>query len=95
MVGRRSLSHVSVYSNASMSGFGATHGENWVAGGFSIKEARKLESWLGHHYANAKDAGCKTDNINVLELWLILVGGMLCCKWQFCYHLEPYYASPS
>ena len=66
--------YLSVYSDASLSGFGATHGEDWVAGGFSIKEARRLESWLGHHYADAKDAGCKMDNINVLELWPILVG---------------------
>ena len=59
-----------------MASFGALHGADWLAlaGAFDIKKARALEGWLGNHYAGAKDPGCKTDNINVLELWLILVG---------------------
>ena len=65
---------ISVYSDACLSGFGASHGVDWLAGAFDIKKARVLEGWLGHHYAGAKDTGCVTDNINVLELWPILVG---------------------
>ena len=65
---------VSVYSDASLTGFGATHGDDWLAGGFGEKENKELLGWLGHHFAKADDIGCKTDNINVLELWPILQG---------------------
>ena len=55
---------ISVYRDASLAGFRATHGNDWIARSFNIKGAREL----------GKDPGCKTDNINVLELWPILVG---------------------
>ena len=51
-----------------------THGIDWLAGNFDAKSARKMEVWLRHYLAEAKDAGCRTDNINVLELWPILAG---------------------
>ena len=63
-----------VYSDASLVGFSATHGNDWLAGNFNAKAARNMGVWLGHHFAEAKDAGCRMDNINVLELWPILVG---------------------
>ena len=65
---------ISVYSDSSMFGFGALHGEDWVAGAFNFKAAKTLQGWLGHHFVYAGDAGCRSDNINVLELWPILVG---------------------
>ena len=56
---------ISVYSDASLFGFGS----------FEFKVAKELQSWLGHHFAYAEDGGgCRSDNINVLELWPILVG---------------------
>ncbi len=65
---------IAVYSDASLTGFGAAHGNDWLAGNFDAKGARKMGGWLGHHFAEAKDAGCRTDNINVLELWPVLQG---------------------
>ena len=65
---------VSMYSDASLAGFGATHGDDWIAGFFGTMSWDKGEAWLGHHMAAADDAGCDTDNINVLEMWPILVG---------------------
>ena len=65
---------LSVYSDSSKFGFGALHGEDWVAGAFDFKNARALEGWLGHHFVYAGDVGCRSENINVLELWPILVG---------------------
>ena len=64
---------VSVYSDASMSGFGALHGSDWVAGYFGFRQVNGVVE-LGHHWAGASDPGCATDNINVLEMWPILVG---------------------
>ena len=64
---------VSVYSNASLAGFRALHGSNWVAGFFG-KKNQKCMLDLGHHRVEADDEGCDTDNINVLEMWPILVG---------------------
>ena len=64
---------VSVYSDASLAGFGATHGDDWLAGVFG--EHTGLDTgWLGHHLAASKDTGCNTNNINVLEMWPILEG---------------------
>ena len=63
---------LAVYSDASMFGFGATHGNDWLAGSFSFKEGRDLQGRLGHHFVGAADKGCRTDNINVLELWPVL-----------------------
>ena len=62
----------SVYSDASLKGYGASHGDDWVAGFFNGGG----ESWLdlGHHMGGADDLGCMTDNINVLEMWPVLVG---------------------
>ena len=65
---------IAVYSDSSKFGFGALHGEDWAAGAFEFKKSRELQAWLGHHFVFADDAGCRTDNINVLELWPILVG---------------------
>ena len=64
---------VSVYSDASLVGFGATHGDDWLAGFFRNQEGVDSE-WLGHHISDTKDIGWDTDNINVLELWPILEG---------------------
>lgn len=65
---------VSVYSDASLAGFGALHGEDWVAGFFGNSTKRKNHVDLGHHKGEADDKGCATDNINVLEMWPVLVG---------------------
>ena len=65
---------ISVYSDASKFGFGALHGEDWVAGAFDFKGERELQGWLGHHFVYADEQGCRSDNINVLELWPIVVG---------------------
>ena len=70
----RDKASLSVYSDASLAGFGATHGEDWVAGFFGTVNREENEAWLGHHLAGAEDGGCKTENINVLEMWPILVG---------------------
>ena len=59
---------LAVYSDASMFGFGAMHEYDWLAGSFSFKEGRELQGRLGHHFVNALDKGCRTNNINVLEL---------------------------
>ena len=62
---------VSLYSDASLSGFGATHGDDWIAGTFNgVAEI----PGLGHHWESAEDEGCVTDNINVLEMWPVLQG---------------------
>ena len=65
---------LAVYSDASQFGFGATHGEDWLAGCFKFSNEKEIQGWIGHHFEGSKDAGCKTDNINVLELWPILAG---------------------
>ena len=65
---------LSVYSDASKFGFGALHGDDWVAGAFNFKDEKGLQSWLGHHFVYADDEGCRSDNINVLELWPIVAG---------------------
>ena len=65
---------VSVYSDASLKGFGATHGDDWLAGEFGVHTSQLTGGWLGHHLAKADDVGCDTENINVLELWPILQG---------------------
>ena len=65
---------ISVYSDASKFGFGALHGSDWVAGAFEFKDAKKLQKWLGHHFVSADGAGCRSDNINVLEMWPVLAG---------------------
>lgn len=62
---------VAVYSDASLSGFGATHGNDWLAGTFTGSRTNYAK-WLGHHYAGSQDGGCVTTNINVLEMWPVL-----------------------
>ena len=62
---------LSVYSDASLKGFGATHGDDWIAGIFNGGSGL---TGLGHHHSSADDDGCATDNINVLEMWPILQG---------------------
>ena len=64
---------ISVYSDSSKFGFGALHADDWVAGAFEFKAAKELQGWLGHHFVYAGDSGCRTDNINVLEMWPVLV----------------------
>ena len=65
---------LSVYSDSSKFGFGALHGDDWVAGAFDFKGEKELMGWLGHHFVYADEEGCRSDNINVLELWPIVVG---------------------
>ena len=65
---------MSVYSDASLAGFGATHGDDWLAGFFGEEREAGAGGWLGHHLSTNKDIGCNTENINVLELWPILEG---------------------
>ena len=65
---------ISVYSDSSKFGFGAIHGDDWVAGAFDFKKEKELMGWLGHHFVYADEEGCRSDNINVLELWPIVVG---------------------
>ena len=67
------LPNRSVYSDSSLSGFGALHGLDWLAGEFSVYPGPTLSTWLGHHFVRAEDEGCCTDNINVLELWPIVM----------------------
>ena len=62
---------LSIYSDASLSGFGATHGDDWIAGTFN---GTVEVPGLGHHRCGAEDKGCDTDNINVLEMWPVLQG---------------------
>jgi hypothetical protein len=77
-----SVPPVSVYSDASLYRFGATHGTEWVAGCFNFKKAKGIQAWLCHHFVYADDIGCCMDNINVLELWHILVGVR---RWGACW----------
>ena len=49
------------------------HGADWVAGSFDFEQAKGLQKWLGHHFVYAGDSGCRSGNINVLEMWPILV----------------------
>ena len=63
---------ISVYSDASRSGFGATCRHDWLAGTFGLDKQIAWSSWLGHHFSSASEPGCRTENINVLELWPIL-----------------------
>ena len=65
---------LSVYSDASKFGFGALHGDDWLAGAFEFKGEKELMGWLGHHFVYSDEEGCRSDNINVLELWPIVVG---------------------
>ena len=64
---------LSVYSDSSKFGFGALHGFDWLAGSFILEKEGEWKKWLGHHFSEAKDIGCRSDNINVLELWPIVV----------------------
>lgn len=64
---------ISVYSDASLKGFGALHGRDWIAGFYANSGSEREASWLGHHWADADDPGCETDNINVLELWPVVL----------------------
>lgn len=61
---------IAIYSDASLKGFGALHGADWLAGNFG-KEG-SMRTWLGHHWVTGDDEDCVTRNINVLELWPIL-----------------------
>lgn len=65
---------LAVYSDASLFGFGATHNADWLAGCFKFSDERELQGWLGHHFVGSADSGCRTENINVLELWPVLAG---------------------
>ena len=66
-------STLSVYSDASLHGFGALHGSDWLAGVFG-EDGAGLTKWLGHHFEESDDPGCRSGNINVLEMWPILQG---------------------
>lgn len=63
---------IAMYSDSSRKGFGALYGADWIAGTF--QENKDLKQWLGHHWADADDKNCDTDNINVLEMWPVLKG---------------------
>ena len=64
---------LSVYSDASRFGFGATFQYDWVAGTFDSDKEPQLQQWLGHHFEKSSDIACRSDNINILELWPILL----------------------
>ena len=70
-----SLACLAVNSNASLAGFGALHGDEWLARVFAGEQLMDLA--LSHHLCGAEDEGCTTDNINVLEMWPVL-GGIRC-----------------
>ena len=66
----------STYSDSSTSwGFGVLHGNDWAAGPWSLEKERdrKIKDLLGHHYEEPPTVPPKDDNINVLELWPVLV----------------------
>ena len=65
---------IAVYSDASLYGFGAMHQQDWLAGCFRFEGEKRIQQWLGHHHVSAGDRGCRTDNINVLEMWPMLAG---------------------
>ena len=65
---------LAVYCDSSKFGFGALHADDWVACAFNFKDSRELQGWLGDHFVSADDIGCSSDNINILEMWPILVG---------------------
>ena len=65
---------LAVYSDSSKFGFRALHADGCIAGAFNFKDSKELQGWLGHHFVFADDVGCRSDNINILELWPILVG---------------------
>lgn len=64
---------ICIYSDASLLGFGALFENDWVAGPFPSNGGNLDRKWLGHHFAEAGDEGCDTENINVLEMWPIVV----------------------
>ena len=68
---------LSVYSDASKFGFGTLHCHDWVAGAIVFKAAKKLQGWLGQHFAYTAESCWRTANIYVLEMWPVLVG--VCC----------------
>ena len=64
---------LAVYSDSSLFGFGALHGSDWLAGTFKKSRGLEFQNWLGHHFEKAEEAGCGENNINVLEMWPILL----------------------
>lgn len=67
---------VSVYSDASDWGFGATHSDDCVVGPFAGKE-EDLAAEVGHHYAEC-DQIDGDSHINLKEMWAVVAAA---CRW--------------
>lgn len=61
---------VSVYSDASLWGYGALHGNDWLVGCFKNMEPNE-KTILGHHYDNTIYTE-EDIHINVYEMWSVL-----------------------
>lgn len=64
---------VSVYSDSSNWGFGATHQDDWLVGSFIDLDDSHLRHYAGHHHVKP-DKGLGVSHINVKEMWAVFAG---------------------
>lgn len=65
---------LSVYTDASLLGFAACMGQDWVAGVWKPDEKFYMLTDCSHVVSGPSSDRCDLSNINELELWAVLVG---------------------
>jgi hypothetical protein len=67
---------LSTYSDSSTTGYGATHGNDWLAGTLIKEKQQEMEEWLGHHYVGPDEICYKSsgevEHINILEMYAVV-----------------------
>lgn len=71
-IDRQSPHHIPVYTDSSLSGFGAAFGRDWFLGVWALSDHVKLAGVPLEHIEPPSSEWCDHDNINIMELWPVL-----------------------